>query len=277
MQIVTVQENLTISQVLDNYFAHLISSEIVRLIKERDIKINGVRISGKNDEVKAGDEVRVYDKPNKTRDIFEIVYEDDDIIIVDKESGVNSEGVSNFLKTRGDYRFVHRLDRNTVGLMLFAKNDESERNALEGFRTHTVQKYYEAVCVGNIPEKKARKEAFLKKNALNSTVTIHNKKIDGAVKIITSYEVMRTDGLLSLVKVKLETGRTHQIRAHFAFMGYPILGDTKYGQRQINEKYKISRQLLVSKKLTLFGISKNTEGKSFESKRSFASVLKEQV
>ena len=277
MQIVTVQENLTISQVLDNYFAHLISSEIVRLIKERDIKINGVRISGKNDEVKAGDEVTVYDKPNKTRDIFEIVYEDDDIIIVDKESGVNSEGVSNFLKTRGDYRFVHRLDRNTVGLMLFAKNDESERNALEAFRTHTVQKYYEAVCVGNITEKKARKEAFLKKNASSATVTIHNKKIDGAVKIITSYEVVRTDGVLSLVKVKLETGRTHQIRAHFAFMGYPILGDTKYGQRQINEKYKISRQLLVSKKLTLFGISKNTEGKSFESKRSFASVLKEQV
>ena len=161
--------------------------------------------------------------------------------------------------------------------MLFAKNDGTEQNALTAFREHTVQKYYEAVVVGAIAEKKARKEAYLKKNATNSIVSVSNKKADGAVKIVTSYEVLRCDGELSVVKVKLETGRTHQIRAHFAFMGYPVLGDTKYGKREINEKYKTSRQLLVSKRLELFGISENTEGKAFESTRSFAHYLKENI
>ena len=203
--------------------------------------------------------------------VLNIVYEDDNIILLDKKNGLvvheddekTADTLINrllhYLYDKGEYdpdnensftpALCNRLDRNTGGIVIAAKNAESIRILNQKIKDRELEKKYLCVTVGVPPKKQDTMTAYLEKNSDENTVRVYNTKKGNAKTIITSYKLLKTDKKLSLVEVKLETGRTHQIRAHFAHIGCPLLGDGKYGINQVNREYKVKTQALYSYKL----------------------------
>lgn len=257
----TVREDTTLKTFTDNFYAQA-SFCFRTLLKAREIRVNGVRVSA-DMPLKQGDIVRYFLTPKQeSRAAFSVVYEDGNVIVADKESGVNSEAVFSALCERGETYFIHRLDRNTAGLLVFAKNAEAEGELLSAFRDRRVEKIYLARVVGCPKEKHAVCTAYLKKDAAVSRVRVSSKPV--GEKIITEYEVVER-GETSLLRVTLHTGKTHQIRAHLAFLGFPIVGDEKYGDGAYNRAHNAVRQKLVAKRLTLHcaGALAYLDGRSF--------------
>ena len=163
----------------------------------------------------------------------------------------------------------HRLDRNTSGLILFAKNQTALDILLDKFKHHEIEKHYLALVYG-VPKKKSeRLISYLFKDSSKSLVYISDVPKKGYLKIITSYSLIESINNTSLLDVEIETGRTHQIRAHLSYIGLPIIGDGKYGINEINKKFKAKTQKLVSYKLKFSfikdsGILNYLNGKSFE-------------
>ena len=257
----TVREDTTLKTFTDNYYAQA-SFCFRTLLKAREIRVNGARVSA-DMPLKQGDIVRYFLTPKQeSRAAFSVVYEDGNVIVADKESGVNSEAVFSALGERGETYFIHRLDRNTAGLLIFAKSAEAEGELLSAFRDRRVEKIYLARVVGCPKEKHAVCTAYLKKDAAVSRVRVSSKPV--GEKIITEYEVVER-GETSLLRVTLHTGKTHQIRAHLAFLGFPIVGDEKYGDGAYNRAHNAVRQKLVAKRLTLHctGALAYLDGRSF--------------
>lgn len=257
----TVREDTTLKTFTDNFYAQA-SFCFRTLLKTREIRVNGARVSA-DMPLKQGDVVRYFLTPKQeSRAAFSVVYEDGNVIVADKESGVNSEAVFSALGERGETYFIHRLDRNTAGLLIFAKNAEAEGELLSAFRDRRVEKIYLARVVGCPKEKHAVCTAYLKKDAAASRVRVSSKPV--GEKIITEYEVLE-GGETSLLRVTLHTGKTHQIRAHLAFLGCPIVGDEKYGDGAYNRAHNAVRQKLVAKRLTLHcaGALAYLDGRSF--------------
>ena len=142
----------------------------------------------------------------------------------------------------------HRLDRNTSGLIIFSKSDEVNNILMEKFKNHEIEKRYLAKVIGIPIKKKDTLVHYLFKDNKKSIVYISDKPKTGYRKIITSYKVLNSNKKenTSILDINLETGRTHQIRAHLAFIGHPIIGDGKYGNNQINKKFNQKTQLLCS-------------------------------
>lgn len=237
------------------------------LLKNGDIRVNGKKVR-ENVRVFAGDEVSYYTTyAQESAKTHETVYEDDQIYIADKYDGVTCEGLFCSL---APYRPVHRLDRNTKGLIVLAKTEEAERELSEAFKERRVEKVYRCLAKNAFKRRKGTLTAYLKKDEKNALVRIYAANNAGCVKIVTGYEVVKGLGDVAEVQVYLHTGKTHQIRAHLAFIGCPVLGDTKYGDRELNEKYNFKRQVLISKRLTFHtqGCLAYLDGKTFESRFS---------
>ena len=202
-----------------------------------------------------------------------VVYEDNDILILDKPAGQlvhsdDKEGINTLIvhvlayleyNPANENTFApalcNRLDRNTAGLVIAAKNAEALRDMNEIIKQRRIRKTYRCVVVGTPNPKKATLTGFLKRDKDISRVFIG----DEGKPIITKYKVVEECGELAVLEVELVTGRTHQIRAHLASIGHPILGDGKYGNNAINKRFGAKYQQLIAWKLEF------PDGKLFES------------
>ena len=193
------------------------------------------------------------------------------MLVADKFAGVNAEALARALEERGA-RPVHRLDRNTCGLMAFARTDAAERALLAAFRARRVHKEYEALCFFPFAERHAVCTAYLQKDARAARVRVFAEAGRGREKIVTEYTAEGA-GEVVRVRILLHSGKTHQIRAHMAFLGHPVVGDEKYGNEALNKKYRVRRQILVAKRLSFFagGPLAYLDGREFVS--SFSAAL----
>ncbi|MEG1754767.1 MAG: pseudouridine synthase [Clostridia bacterium] len=180
------------------------------------------------------------------------VFVDDELIVVDKNAGVETEGeLLAELKSIFDPVYaVHRLDANTEGLICFARTLKMQNQLTMRFREHDLQKIYHCIVRGT-PASTGRLIDWLLKDADEATVRVCSERISGALRCELTYRVLKTDGVKSLLEVTLITGRTHQIRVQLASAGYPLLGDDKYGDRDFNKANRCKKQALLCKRLSI--------------------------
>lgn len=230
-----------------------------KLLRKKDIKINGKRIN-KDILVYENDKIEIY-LPKELEDIninLDKVYEDDNILVINKPENIEVTGTNSLTeiinKQYTDCEFkpqpCHRIDRNTTGLIMFAKNEEALEILLKKFKEHEIEKHYLALVYGIPNKKEERLEAYLFKDNKKAQVYISDTLKKGYQKIITKYTVLekRKDNT-ALLDAEIETGRTHQIRAQLSHIGYPIIGDGKYGKNEINKQFGKKYQMLCSYKL----------------------------
>lgn len=255
-------------------------SYIQKLINEEYVKINNKSIK-KSYKLKKGDSVEVYEKESEELDLepyelgLNIIYEDKSIILINKPAGLlvhpsPHEKKKTLVNALLDYTndlsgiggvkrpgIVHRLDKNTSGAIVVAKDDKSHRNLIKQFKNRNTKKIYKAIVNGNFKYKDGKIDAPIGRDPNNRTKMAVTKK--NSKKAITHFEVIEKNSNYSYLKLKLETGRTHQIRVHLSYLGYPILGDSKYGNNNENIKsnHKVERQLLHSYSLGFYHPIKN--------------------
>ena len=247
------EENKTINEIISSQF-HLSNRLFSKLLKKKMIFINKENIDTRN-IAKIGDIIEInleYEEENeniisKKMDL-NIVFEDDGILVLDKPKGIAihpsmqhfedtiSNGVKYYFESNGIYkkiRPVNRLDLNTSGLVVFAKNEYIQEELIIQMKNNIFNKEYVALVKGILDEKKGKIELPITRKSGSIMERCVSK--DGKIAI-TEYEVLEEFKESSMVKCKLLTGRTHQIRVHFAYLGHPLIGDTLYGEK--NQKFE---------------------------------------
>ena len=260
----------------------LSQSLMYKYIRKKSIKVNGKRaeISYRLCEK---DVVEMYindeffsEKKNSFLEIgydpeLDIVYEDENIMLVDKKPGVLVHGDASekrdtlinqvllYLYKKGEYdpsretsftpSLCNRLDKNTGGIVIIAKNSESQRLLYDIVKYRKVVKKYLALVHGIFSEKSATLTAFLTKRPSGNIVDVTDFETEGSRRIITKYNVLDEGNNLSLLEIELVTGRTHQIMAHMAHVGHPVVGDCKYGYARDNKTTPFRHQALYASSL----------------------------
>ena len=267
---------------LDKYlmeqFPALGLGRLNKALRENKIKLNGKK-QPLATRVQNGDVIRVYllddqlgltsqEGPEflQARAPAEFIYENDDLIVANKPAGIPVDGDESdtllnrvlrrlYEEKRWDAahepRLCHRLDTGTSGLVLIAKTPEAEQLFLEVIKNREVKKTYLCVTFGRPTPPDGTLGGYLLKDADRGIVKIVPDKQPGAKDVETQYETVAVSGRLALLKVRLITGRTHQIRAHMASIGCPILGDSKYGNNTANRELKLKYQALCAWELTM--------------------------
>ncbi|MHB8065105.1 MAG: RluA family pseudouridine synthase [Ruminiclostridium sp.] len=255
-------ENKKIDKVIRDFFPNLSSGMLFKAFRKKDIKVNGVRI--KEDYIVSfEDKIEIYIIDDfllgRNDEGYSIVFEDKNLLVVNKAQGVpvhpdNTQKEATLIdklqnQYGSDIALCHRLDRNTSGLVILAKNTETLDIMLDKIKNREIEKYYTCIVSGRMEKKQAELTDFLEKNEKISRVFISDTKSKDSVQIVTRYKVIKTLYDLSLLEVELITGKTHQIRAHLAFYGHPIIGDGKYGKNLENKQYNAKYQMLCASKL----------------------------
>lgn len=216
---------------------------------QKSIRLGNIKVNGKrtkqNITIKIGDVIEVYDFKKSVPNV-DILYKDDNILIVNKPAGIecatrdkSSQNTYSLEEIFAEYNaiVVHRLDRLTEGIVILARTKEIAKQFEVIFKHRLIDKFYKAGVVGKF-EQNGIQKAYLKKNSNSSIVTISDTKNNDNKEIITEFQSIKTSPKASLLNVKLHTGRTHQIRAHLAYLGHHIIGDEKYGKEQTTTDYK---------------------------------------
>ena len=236
---------------LDLYAGQLSYSQFCKLLRKKDIKVDGKRVSS-DVTLFGGEKVEVYYDGNENVRFYDVMFEDDNVLIIYKYKGITSESLYELLlKTYDGLLFCHRLDRNTDGIIIFAKNKTAYDELLTGFKKRTFEKYYIAKVYGTFEKKSDVLTAYLTKDEKAGLVRISDKMTEGAKQIKTGFTVVEQSDGCSVLIVRLFTGRTHQIRAHLAHIGHFVIGDGKYGAEKINRQFGANKLCLTAAKITL--------------------------
>lgn len=268
---------------------------IYKMLRKKNIKVNESKASPEM-MIFEGDTIQLYlsdetiDKFIGTKEIRKsrlaprIIYEDENLVLINKPVGILSHGAGEefeenivdslvtYLIQKGDYvpriektfspSICNRLDRNTSGIIIGAKNSEALRLVNKAIKEGSVRKYYKTIVKGAIKEDFEHK-GFLIKDEDRNLVDISDEQGEGSKEIHTKFRVIMSKGGYSLLEVELITGRTHQIRSTLQTMGYPVIGDTKYGKSVVNDefrkKYGLENQWLHGYKIVLNGLEEKLD------------------
>lgn len=293
--------NQRLDKFLTKTFDSLPQSLLYKAIRTKRIKVNGKRAEIAT-RLQPDDVVTLYIndeflEPSQPKYDFlsapaklDIVYEDENIMLVNKPEGLvvhpdNTEyrdtlimRIQHYLYEKKEYvpsdeqsfkpSLVNRIDRNTGGIVIAAKNADALRILNEKLKQREIDKYYLCVVHGCPPKPSALLTGYLSKNQEKNIVTVHRQSLEGARKIQTEYQVLARNRDNALLRVHLLTGRTHQIRAHLSSIGCPLLGDGKYGVNKQDRKRGYQHQALWSYRLSFSfqtdaGLLQYLNGKTF--------------
>ncbi len=281
-----------IDRFLKKYFSKAPQSFIYKMLRKKNIKLNGKKVNPDTIIVE-GDIIQLYladetidkfvakDEVIKSSLILNIIYEDENIILINKPVGILSHSANkdygnnivdsliHYLYVKGEYNpriektftpaICNRLDRNTSGIIIGAKNYETLKMINEGIKNEEIHRYYKTIVKGII-DKEVLLEGYLVKDEELNKVQVSKEPIRDSKRIVTKLVPITNSKEYTLLEIQLITGRTHQIRAHLASIGHPVIGDTKYGDKITNEffkqKYGLESQFLHSYKVVFHGLDK---------------------
>lgn len=283
-------ENQRLDKYLKKYLKEAPGSFIYKMLRKKNIVLNGKKADG-TEKLSAGDEIKLFFSeetfekftgesaassvtkfPEKKLDIL---FEDENLLILNKPAGELSQKAEAKDVSMNEYALgylqrsgaiteeslkvfkpsvCNRLDRNTSGILIVAKTYQAAREFGEALQKRTVRKFYHCIVKDDVKHPETI-DGYLWKDEKTNKVQIFKEYREDAAEIHTAYQPLKHHQNLTLLEVHLITGRTHQIRAHLSSIGHSILGDPKYGDKKMSEKYRLKYQLLHACRLELDGFA----------------------